>query len=276
MNTWQMRAGYVALLIALLGAATTAAWFLTSPLAPRCQAADAASATAAIRLIDTSHHTSLLLRPSQKAGVESFTYTASDGTSYQGSPVQGLHPVAGDPLSCAGYLRVTYNGHAVRTSTSSSQTSAPPTTVQVAMTAIINLSHLTGVIRFSDQTDHLTFNTTTTAPPDLTQAITKSSQATTREDWATLYTMTSHMTVGDFTEQQFAAAMAQQEHVVGAITAITPTSKPTLITDQTGVTYFTVNERVTLVHNGATSELNVIAVYVLEDGVWKIWFTKTV
>ena len=115
---------------------------------------------------------------------------------------------------------------------------------------------------------------TTAAPANLYAAVAATTQATTRQDWAALYQLTSQATLGGLSAAEFAQVMERQTQAVGSITSITATSQPQLGSDPTGITFFTVTEHVTVLHNAVLKSFDVIAVYILEGGAWKLWFTK--
>ena len=111
-------------------------------------------------------------------------------------------------------------------------------------------------------------------PGNERQVVQTYNQAAMKQDWATLYGTTSKITTGDATEEQFAQMMAQQAQTSGTISSITNTSNPAVKTNPDGIIYFTIHEQVTIVKNGTSQTQSMISLYILEDGVWKYWFSK--
>ena len=114
----------------------------------------------------------------------------------------------------------------------------------------------------------------TVIPGNERQVVQTYNQAAMKQDWTTLYATTSKISTGDATAEQFAQMMAQQAQASGTISSITTTSKPEVNTNPDGIIYFTILEQVTVVKNGTSQTRSVITLYILEDGIWKYWFSK--
>jgi hypothetical protein len=114
----------------------------------------------------------------------------------------------------------------------------------------------------------------TVIPGNERQVVQTYNQAAIKQDWATLYTTTSKITTGDATEAQFEQMMTQQAQAYGTISSITITSSPAVKTNPDGIIYFTIHEQVTMVKHGTSQTQSMISLYILEDGVWRYWFSK--
>lgn len=134
-------------------------------------------------------------------------------------------------------------------------------------------------LAFAIQAGHATVPTSagthkTVIPGDERQVVQAYNQAAIKQDWAALYTTTSEITTGDATEAQFAQMMAHHAQASGTISSITTTSSPAVKTNPDGIIYFTIHEQVTMVKHGTSQAQSMISLYILEDGVWKYWFSK--
>lgn len=144
------------------------------------------------------------------------------------------------------------------------------TTVTVHLTAHIDLTTQQAAAELEDTTNNQNFSMVTDVPDGKQQAIEAYDQALINQDWATVYTLTSQVTLGGMTEDQFAQAMEQAVQSAGAITATSMTSQPQATVDPTtGITTFTVTEQMTITLNGVVQNQTYTCTYILEDGVWK-------
>lgn len=247
-------------------------------LGPRCTPVrgQTVASLGMARFADTTQHTSLTLQTDASAkDAGAFVYETPAGARYSGGAVQGLRGNGDSAATCAGLLQVSYTGAAQLFTPNAAGTSDTQTSASVSLHATINLNKLVATIRFQDQTRHLTFNTTTQAPPDAAATATRFNQSTVKQDWPAVYQgMAANDTQG-LTVAQFTAQIQAQEQQSGTITAISVTSGPTVGSTPQGVIYFIENERVTSVLNGSTSVTNVASVYVLENGAWRFLFSKT-
>jgi hypothetical protein len=92
--------------------------------------------------------------------------------------------------------------------------------------------------------------------------------------WDAVYVLTARTITGQYTREQFAAALDQQAGTAGRIRAISePTSPPEVVFDAAGQAYFAVAQTVTTQLNGATTDHQVTTYYLLEGGQWLFWFT---
>jgi hypothetical protein len=96
------------------------------------------------------------------------------------------------------------------------------------------------------------------------------SQAT----WQQVYDSSSSVIRGQYSNAQFADAMARAIEKVGKITAITPIPETIAVqTAPTGESYFIAHSDVTFSLNGQTSTRRVASYYLLEGGQWRFWFS---
>jgi hypothetical protein len=96
------------------------------------------------------------------------------------------------------------------------------------------------------------------------------SQAT----WQQVYDSSSSVIRGQYSNAQFADAMARAIEKVGKITAITPIPETIAVqTAPTGESYFIAHSDVTFLLNGQTSTRRVASYYLLEGGQWRFWFS---
>lgn len=115
---------------------------------------------------------------------------------------------------------------------------------------------------------------TATIPKNERQVVEVYNQAVVKQDWSTVYTTTSTSVVGTYTPEQFGVLMNQEVLDKGAISSIKTTSQPVVNTNADGIVYFTISEQVVVIKNGLTQTQSLISVFVLENGVWKFWFSK--
>ena len=96
-------------------------------------------------------------------------------------------------------------------------------------------------------------------------------------NWSTVYTLTGQVVTAQYSAPAFAAMMNQQVQRVGRITAIAPITPVggsyAIQFDAAGQAYFIASALVTLDHNGTTSTMPITTYYLLEDGIWKLWFS---
>ncbi|WIG58256.1 MAG: hypothetical protein OJF49_001001 [Ktedonobacterales bacterium] len=270
---------YVIGLVIVLVAAAGLDVVVGTPASHSCQTA-ALTTAGNVRFNDTQQHTSFVVQTDTHApDAGKFTYLTANGAQYRGGPASGLTTsaasmAAGDPLACAGYLHLTFDGTTTLTTPGAEGHPATNSQATIHLVALLNLAHLTASTTLTDNTNHTSFTTVTSAPPDMRGAVNTYTQAAIQQDWQTVYPLLSRSAIGSYSESQFAAAMKKQVDTVGALTAATITSAPQVHTTTLGVTYFTVNEQVTMTRKGTPTTTNQMAVYVLEDNAWKLWFTQ--
>jgi hypothetical protein len=103
-------------------------------------------------------------------------------------------------------------------------------------------------------------------------ALTKAVQT---NDWSVVYDLNAQTVKGQYTPEQFSAAMAQAASQIGQITSLTVVSGPSgILYDDAGQAYFTVVQAVTYNHNGTTHTRQVTSYYLFEDGAWRFWFSQ--
>jgi hypothetical protein len=259
------------LMLALIVAAFVGLAFVLPKQAPvGCQSATATRVLNAVRFNDSFSSSSLVLQVNaQQPQYASFTYQTAQGDSYTGAPVQGLGTNAHDVLACAGLRHVTYQGQAQLISAS-----AQVMTTQVQLSAIVNLTHYPASVAFQDLSHHRAFQTTTKPPPDEQPAVHSFDTAFSTQNWTTLYRLTSSDITQGETAAQFQKALQAQEAQAGTVTAITDFTTPQIGSNPAGIVYFTLNQRLTVRHLSSTRTLDVTSVFVLENGVWKYWFSQ--
>ncbi|MGH2484606.1 MAG: hypothetical protein ACRDHE_01210 [Ktedonobacterales bacterium] len=231
-----------------------------------------------VHFTDAVHNTALVIQTDPNApDVGHFTFDTAAGVAFVGGPATGFsaHAAPMNAATCAGLTQVFYSGPAQVIAPTQQGASAQVATARVQLEASLDLAHLAATISFRDLTDRLSFVDTTLPPPDAMATTQKFNQSATRQDWVTMYQdMASADTLG-LTPAQFAQQMATAAQQTGTITAITVTSGPTVKSTAEGVVYYIVEEQVTVSLNGATSQERIGSVFVLEDGRWKFWFSKT-
>jgi|SRR5579884_1415206 len=112
------------------------------------------------------------------------------------------------------------------------------------------------------------------APHNERKMIQKYNQAAIKQDWTTVYDLTSQSVTAGYTEAQFAQMMTQQVQNIGTISSISATSNPQVTINSANTIYFTISEKVTINKNGMTQSKSMIVVFILENGSWKFWFSK--
>lgn len=92
--------------------------------------------------------------------------------------------------------------------------------------------------------------------------------------WNAVYALTARTITGQYTREQFAAALDKQAGTAGRLRAISePEAPPEVVFDAAGQAYFAVAQTVTTQLNGATTDHRVTTYYLLEGGQWLFWFT---
>jgi hypothetical protein len=92
--------------------------------------------------------------------------------------------------------------------------------------------------------------------------------------WQQVYDSSSSVIRGQYSNAQFADAMAHAIEKVGKITAIMPIPEMVVVqTAPTGESYFIAHSDVTFSLNGQTSTRRVTSYYLLEGGQWRFWFS---
>ncbi len=241
------------------------------------------------RFQDTVHHTRLIVQTDAKDvdyGIFTFvlvtqaqTSVAIVSTAIQGQIAQFHGGNAGDLTTNGnGQFTLTYQGpvelilpenfskrgNAVSTAQVSVQGTFDTVSLQANVTLVYN------------ETALILQTTGPGAPADAVNNYNNAilPQPSTQEpDFATLFNLTSLGVTNGYTETQFAQLLQQQELSVGKITAISVVSTSQIITDPAGITYFTEKERVTKTKNNTSRTDTFTSVFVVEDGVWKFWFS---
>jgi hypothetical protein len=94
------------------------------------------------------------------------------------------------------------------------------------------------------------------------------------DTWRQVYDSSSSATRGQYSNTQFADAMAHAIEKVGKITAIAPVAETIAVqTSATGETYFIAHSDVTFSLKGQTSTRRIASYYLLEGGQWRFWFS---
>lgn len=130
--------------------------------------------------------------------------------------------------------------------------------------------------RSRDQSNNRTFQTTTHPPPNEDKAVQSFSGALATHNWQSLYQMTSQNVLQNESAAQFQNALQAQEAEMGTVISISDFSTPQIGSNPAGIIYFTVNQHLTMQHNGETQMQDVTSVFVLEHGVWKYWFSQPI
>jgi hypothetical protein len=106
------------------------------------------------------------------------------------------------------------------------------------------------------------------------QAVTN---AVTRHDWSQVYTLTSTAVTAQYpSASAFTAAMEDQVTHVGRITQVASTARvsPLIQFDPGGQPYFITQDNITRIGpKGSRESLSVTSYYLLQGGVWKLWFS---
>lgn len=235
------------------------------------------SALGVVRFLDATRHTSLVIETDPSATDRgAFTFETGSGVQYSGGPAHGL--AAGDnsasAQACAGLTQVSYTGAAQMIAPAQQSAHSTVSTTRVELHATLDLVHLAATIDFRDLTNGQVFAVTTQAPPDALQTSKQFNQNAVQQNWTAVYQDMASADVQGMTPDQFAQTMTQSAQTTGTVTNITITSAPVVKSSQDGIVYYIVDEQVTLSLNGATSQVNIASVFLLEDGQWRFWFSK--
>jgi hypothetical protein len=117
--------------------------------------------------------------------------------------------------------------------------------------------------------------TASVAPPHYeNQLISANKAPSSPSAWQQVYDSSSSVIRGQYSNDQFAAAMAHAIEKVGKITAITPVAETIAVrTSPTGQTYFIAHSNVTFSLKGQNSTRTIASYYLLEGGRWRFWFS---
>lgn len=234
------------------------------------------SAAGIMQFDDTHRHTSLIVQTdihNVNAGV--LTFVAPDGTQYHGGNAQDMHMddnCWNDQNSCNDMVEYLGYKGALQVYGSSGNMS----TVTGDLEATVHVTKKQAEATLHIDTGNQHFEMDTDIPGGQTDILKKTDDAAINQDWATLYQYTADEVTGSMTEAQFAQTMTQQTQSTGRITAIQVTSDPQVQTNDQGITFFTVQEKVTISTNGISQTQNMVAAYVLEDGTWKLWYSNPI
>lgn len=257
-----------ALIVAVVAGGAAVAT-LTHHSRPSAASGETNTASGLYRFNDTVRGTSFIVQTDlTAASAGTFTFVTSTGAQYQGGQADDLQK-NGD-----GTLGLHFDGNARLIPAPAGQTQPAPTTAAVQINAVVDLSNARATAELKDSTNGQHFVMVTTIPGGERQVVDAVNQAAIEQDWATLYGLMSASVTSQVTESQFAALMAQQVAASGAITAVTVTGSPVVGTDQAGITYFTIDETVTVTHNGVSQSTPMTSYFLLESGAWKLFTSK--
>jgi hypothetical protein len=113
-----------------------------------------------------------------------------------------------------------------------------------------------------------------TAMPAVSSFDSKFIQAVSTGNWDAVYNASTEAIQGQYTAQEFSAAINAQLNTVGRITAITPISVPPQIqTGTVGEPFFSVVQTATISLSGKTFSRAITSYFLLEQGQWRFWFS---
>jgi hypothetical protein len=116
--------------------------------------------------------------------------------------------------------------------------------------------------------------TASVAPPHYENQLIAANKSPSPAAWQQVYDSSSSVIRGEYSNTQFADAMAQAIEKVGKITAIAPVAETiTVQTSATGQSYFIAHSDVTFSHKGQSSTRRIASYYLLEGGQWRFWFS---
>jgi hypothetical protein len=116
--------------------------------------------------------------------------------------------------------------------------------------------------------------TASVALPRYENQLIAANKAPSQASWQQVYDSSSSVIRGQYSNGQFADAMAHAIQKAGKITAITPVPETiTVRTSSTGQSYFIAHSAVTFSLNGQTSTRTIASYYLLEGGQWRFWFS---
>lgn len=218
-----------------------------------------------VRFSDTTHTTSFAMQlDATNPNIGVFTFETPTGVQYHGGQASDIqqHGVR--------IFTVHYDGPAqlIGPAADGQEASLASVTVHLNATIDLNQPHATAEIQDTTNSEHYVM---VSQVPGGTQAAVRTyDRALINQDWATVYTLTSELTLGGRTEAEFAQAMAQQVQSVGTITATTVITPPQVTVDTTtGLTTFTVTEQMTITQGGVAQNQTITSVYILAGGSWK-------
>jgi|GEM_PF-4004132 len=116
--------------------------------------------------------------------------------------------------------------------------------------------------------------TASVAPPHYENQLIAANMAPSPAAWQQVYDSSSSVIRGEYSNTQFADAMAHAIEKVGKITAIAPVAETIAVqTSATGQTYFIAHSDVTFSLKGQSSTRRIASYYLLEGGQWRFWFS---
>ena len=208
-----------------------------------------------------------------------FTFTSPEGEQYHGGDAGDLLP-GGD-----GLLALQFPDRGLKTSLSGGtvQTFGGPTMTGravVSLTGIIDTvngrAEKVQLTEFLSTFLHRYFLNSVVGPIDETIFVDRYDMAATSPT-PRLFNLTSRLVTAGYTESDFNRIVQSQVQKVGRIIKIVPGLRTPQTTDPAGITYFTVVEQITRLKNDGSVQIeNVIAVFILEDGQWKFWFSHRI
>jgi hypothetical protein len=116
--------------------------------------------------------------------------------------------------------------------------------------------------------------TASQTPPQYENLLIAANKSPSPEAWRKIFESSSSVIRGQYSNDQFAAAMAHAIEKVGKITAIAPVAEMVAVqTSATGQTYFIAHSDVTFSLKGQSSTRRIASYYLLEGGQWRFWFS---
>src|SRR5262245_385894 len=116
--------------------------------------------------------------------------------------------------------------------------------------------------------------TASVAAPQYENKLIAANKAPSTATWRPVYDASSSVIRGQYSDKQFADAMARAIEKVGTITAIAPVAETIAVqTAKTGESYFIAHSNVTFSLNGKRSTRIVASYYLLEAAQWRFWFS---
>jgi hypothetical protein len=116
--------------------------------------------------------------------------------------------------------------------------------------------------------------TASVALPRYETQLSAANRTPSQASWQQVYDSSSSVIRGQYSNGQFADAMAHAIQKVGKITAITPIPETIAVrTSPTGQSFFIAHSAVTFSLNGQSSTRTITSYYLLEGGQWRFWFS---
>ncbi len=135
-----------------------------------------------------------------------------------------------------------------------------------------------GNVTSKEITYQLSVGCTPTSCTDLASqaapSVTTYDNAVLKADWNTVWKSTSQQITAQYPEPEFVASITSQIQSVGRITSISaPLAPPAVQFTPEGQAYFSVDQMITVEHNGSSSTKTETSYYLLESGEWQFWFS---